>query len=102
MPDKAIQKERNFDFRTCPRCNGYGVLDNGRNCRGCGAHFPIAKAKFIQTHFYIEPHGCTGGDYWKQGEGQIVTTRSNSRRSPRQRQAPPSGSASRDRPPQGR
>ena len=25
-----------FDFRTCPRCNGYGVLDSGRNCANCG------------------------------------------------------------------
>ena len=25
-----------YDFRTCPMCNGYGVLDNGRNCTNCG------------------------------------------------------------------
>ncbi|GAA5073554.1 hypothetical protein N0B44_15670 [Roseibacterium beibuensis] len=25
-----------FEFRTCPRCNGYGVLDSGRNCPECG------------------------------------------------------------------
>lgn len=25
-----------YDFRTCPRCNGYGVRDDGRNCANCG------------------------------------------------------------------
>lgn len=25
-----------YDFRTCPRCNGYGVLDSGQNCKNCG------------------------------------------------------------------
>lgn len=25
-----------YDFRTCPRCNGYGVLDSGHNCINCG------------------------------------------------------------------
>jgi transcription initiation factor IIE alpha subunit len=26
---------------------------------------------YIQTHFYVSPWGCTGGDFWKQGEGQF-------------------------------
>lgn len=25
-----------YDFRTCPDCGGYGVRDNGRNCKTCG------------------------------------------------------------------
>lgn len=25
-----------YDFRTCPRCAGYGVRDNGHNCTNCG------------------------------------------------------------------
>lgn len=25
-----------IEFRTCPKCNGYGVLDSGRNCGECG------------------------------------------------------------------
>lgn len=25
-----------IEFRTCPKCNGYGVLDSGANCRECG------------------------------------------------------------------
>lgn len=25
-----------FDFRTCPSCHGYGILDDGKNCAICG------------------------------------------------------------------
>ena len=25
-----------IEFRECPHCNGYGVRDNGRNCKTCG------------------------------------------------------------------
>ncbi len=25
-----------YDFRTCPCCNVYGILDNGDNCQNCG------------------------------------------------------------------
>jgi len=25
-----------FEFRECPQCGGYGVLDNGKNCTYCG------------------------------------------------------------------
>lgn len=25
-----------YDFRECPRCHGYGVRDNGKNCTNCG------------------------------------------------------------------
>lgn len=25
-----------YDFRECPKCGGYGVRDNGRNCVTCG------------------------------------------------------------------
>lgn len=39
--------------------------------RGCGASFPIGQLTFIQTHWYTEPHGCAGGDYWNAGEGQF-------------------------------
>lgn len=28
----------NLDFKECPLCHGYGVLDDGRNCKECGGH----------------------------------------------------------------
>ena len=41
------------------------------NGRGCGHMQPIGTTAYIQTHWYVEPHGCTGGDYWKEGEGRF-------------------------------
>jgi transcription initiation factor IIE alpha subunit len=38
---------------------------------GCGKRFQIRNLTYIQTHFYISPWGCTGGDFWKEGEGQF-------------------------------
>ena len=39
--------------------------------KGCGKMLQIGELEFIQTHYYIAPHGCTGGDYWLPGEGQF-------------------------------
>jgi rubredoxin len=39
-------------------------------CDGCRIAHVICDLTYIQTHWYTEPHGCTGGDYWNQGEGQ--------------------------------
>jgi hypothetical protein len=41
-------------------------------CGKCGLQFWIKDVEYIQTHWYTQPHGCTGGDYWTQGEGQWV------------------------------
>lgn len=49
--------------RTLARCTGRG--------RPCGRSTQIRKLIYIQTFFYIRPHGCTEGDYWKRGEGQF-------------------------------
>jgi len=43
--------------------------------RSCGMWSPISEITYIQTQWYVEPHGCTGGDYWKDGEGQFVCPR---------------------------
>jgi hypothetical protein len=36
----------------------------------CRLAFEVRELEYIQTQFYVAPHGCTGGDYWKNGEGQ--------------------------------
>ena len=36
---------------------------------GCGKSFQIGSLTYIQSHFYVSPHGCTGGDYWSAGDG---------------------------------
>ncbi len=42
--------------------------------RGCGAYQTVGSSLYLQTHYYVQPHGCTGGDYNKQGEGQTKCT----------------------------
>ena len=37
----------------------------------CGKRHRINSLTLIVTHWYVEPHGCTGGDYWREGEWQF-------------------------------
>ena len=39
---------------------------------GCGSAFPVKDLTYIQTHHYVSPHGCSGGDYWNESEGQFI------------------------------
>ena len=38
----------------------------------CGKRHKIKDLELLQTHWYVEPHGCTGGDYWNEGEVQFI------------------------------
>jgi hypothetical protein len=38
----------------------------------CGHRHQIKECVVIQTHWYTLPSGCTDGDYWSEGELQIV------------------------------
>lgn len=38
----------------------------------CGKLHIINKLTLLQTHWYTQPHGCTGGDYWNSGEMQFI------------------------------
>jgi len=31
-----------------------------------------AHETYVVTHWYTEPEGCTGGDYWNEGEHQLI------------------------------
>jgi len=45
------------------------------NCthgKGCGAEHVISELEYIQTHWYEEPYGCTGGAMWHEGEGNFI------------------------------
>jgi len=39
--------------------------------KGCGKKSQIKNLTFIQTHYYVRPYSCDGGDYWKAEEGQF-------------------------------
>jgi hypothetical protein len=48
-------------------------------CSACGKRTCVSALTYIQTHFYIAPYSCTGGDYWKQGEGAFVCPKCGAR-----------------------
>lgn len=41
-------------------------------CVHCGCRSLIANTALYQTHWYVQPSGCTDGDYWLPGECQFV------------------------------
>ena len=44
-------------------------------CGKCKKKTQIRKTVFIQTHWYVTPEGCCGGDYWNVGEAQFLCTK---------------------------
>lgn len=46
---------------------------------GCNRWHQVNALTYIQTHYYIPPSGCTGGDYWNNGEGQWYCPKCNHR-----------------------
>lgn len=41
-------------------------------CATCDKSHPINKLMLVVTHRYTGPHGCTGGDYWSEGDWCFV------------------------------
>lgn len=39
---------------------------------GCGKMHKIKDCSVIQAHEYVSPHGCSGGDYWREIEIQVI------------------------------
>lgn len=39
-------------------------------CLSCKKKSKVSTITLIQTHWYVAPQGCTGGDYWNAGEKQ--------------------------------
>jgi hypothetical protein len=39
---------------------------------GCGKMHRIKNCAVIQDHWYTRPSGCTDGDYWNEGELQVI------------------------------
>ena len=37
-------------------------------CKGCSKRTPIRNLVLIKPMWYVEPHGCTGGDYWNESD----------------------------------
>ncbi len=47
--------------------------------KGCGALFSIGDAIYIRTHWYEGPHGCTDGDIWHVGDGEVICPHCNAK-----------------------
>jgi len=53
-------------------CCGWTIGRRASNVMdGCGKKLAISRLTYIQTHWYVAPYSCTGGDYWNSGEGQF-------------------------------
>ena len=46
-------------------------------CASCKQDHAIKDLVAIQTHWYVSPTGCTGGDYWQEGELQFICPETN-------------------------
>lgn len=65
--DRRARAEKEAKAETLVQCTTQVATG-----KGCKAWYAIKDLVYIQTHWYTEPNGCTGGDYWNQGEGQWV------------------------------
>ena len=41
-------------------------------CASCKKDNKISDLILYQTHWYVYPFSCYGGDYWNVGEGQVI------------------------------
>ena len=65
LEELKIKKDNLFrETEVC--CDSYAIP---KYC--CGQTSKIKDLTYIQTHWYVSPSGCTGGDYWNEGEGQF-------------------------------
>ena len=46
-------------------------------CGYCKKKTQINKLIYLQHYWYTKPYGCTGGDYWSQGEGGFICFKCN-------------------------
>lgn len=44
-------------------------------CPRCKTYHTISKTELYQEHYYVSPHGCTGGDYWNTDEIGFLCTK---------------------------
>jgi hypothetical protein len=41
-------------------------------CGGCDRRSQIGKIVYLQTHYYVRPYSCSGGDYWTPSNGEFI------------------------------
>lgn len=44
-------------------------------CGSCGNIDQIGNLIYLQDHWYVSPYSCSGGDYWREGEGGFLCSK---------------------------
>ena len=44
-------------------------------CEHCSKRTQVSKTSVIEKHQYVQPYGCTGGDYWRHLYYMIVCSK---------------------------
>lgn len=66
---EEIRKQESEILGKMDRRNGNKRIEC---CCGCEDSYRVRELVAIQSHSYNPPYGCTGGDYWSEGELQFV------------------------------
>lgn len=65
--ENAIRVQNNQKPKIRVQCTSQAATK-----KGCGKWSAIGTLIYIQTHWYVEPYSCSGGAYWKSGEGAWI------------------------------
>jgi len=78
MKDNSTEKAIKASIKYHKQCVQQGNDDlaeaRGRRllqCGACSIKSPARKWVVFQKEYYISPHGCSSGDYWRDGEKDI-------------------------------
>lgn len=65
---KALEKELELCKSSLVTAQG----DEYFFCPHCTQRTKVSGTTIVREHFYISPHGCTGGDYWRFNHYLVV------------------------------
>ncbi len=68
LEEETAQVQRELD-----EAIGYTEVECTSNCygKGCGRMTRIRDLVYMATHWYVQPYSCSGGDYWREGDGEF-------------------------------
>lgn len=71
IPDTVDEQVAAIDAQIAELQVQRDVVQRGRlvACVKCKVQTPISALAYVQLHSYVQPYGCTGGDYWYEGDG---------------------------------
>jgi hypothetical protein len=69
----ALKRVRNAQAELARAMDNLQEIRKRRRIQcSCKSYHRICDLTLRITHYYNEPHGCTGGDYWSEGEWQFL------------------------------